>query len=55
MPSRLLSQAARDTLLQDLQDGGRSPNGGFADQQMNVVGHDDVTGEREPVAIAHFA
>jgi hypothetical protein len=55
LPSRLASQAARHALFQDLQDGGRSPHAGFADEQMNVVGHDNVAHQGKPVAIAHFS
>ena len=28
--------------------------GGFADEQVNVVGHEDVAREREALAVAHF-
>jgi hypothetical protein len=55
VPSRLASQAVRHALLQDLQDGGRSPDGGFAEEQMNVVGHDDVAHQGKLVAIAHLS
>jgi hypothetical protein len=54
-PSRLAAQAARHALLQDLHDCGRGPLGGFAEEQVNVVGHDNVARERESVAVAHFA
>jgi hypothetical protein len=54
-PSRLAAQAALHALLQHLHDIGRSPLGGFADEQVNVVGHDDVARERESVAVAHLA
>ena len=54
-PSGLAPQAARHALLQHLHDGGRSAPGGLADEQVNVVGHDDVTRERESVAVAHLA
>jgi len=54
-PSGLAPQAARHALLQHLHDGGRSAPGGLADEQVNVIGHDDVAHEHESVAVAHLA
>ena len=50
-----MSELPRYALLQDLHYGGRSTCGWFADKQMNVIGHDNVTGQRETVAVAHLA
>jgi hypothetical protein len=53
--SPLAAQAARDVLFQNLNHGGRRSLGWLADEQMNVLGHDDITHQGEAVAIAHFA
>jgi len=44
----LTAEPARHALFQDLHDGGRSVHSRLADEQVNVVGHDDI-------AVAHFA
>jgi len=51
----LAAEPPRHALLQDLHDGGRRTLGLLADEQVNVVGHDDVARERKAVAVAHFA
>lgn len=51
--ARLASEPPRNALFQDWHGGGRISFGRFADEQMNVIGHDDVTGQRETVAVAH--
>ena len=50
--ARLAAELPRHALLQDLHDRGRSSLRRLADEQMNVVGHDYVTRQREPIAIA---
>ena len=45
----------RNSLLQDLHDGGWSTLGGFADEQVNVIGHDNVASQGEPIPVAHLA
>jgi len=49
------AQSPRHALFQDLHDAGRSALGRLADEQVNVVGHDDVTDDRQLVAVAHLA
>ena len=44
--------AAGETLLDDLHHRGRRAAFGFADQQMNVLGHDDISNDHELVALA---
>jgi hypothetical protein len=51
----LAAEPARHPLFQDLHDSGRSAFGWLADEQVDVVGHDDVANKCEPVAVAHFA
>ena len=51
----LAAEPPRYELLQDLHDGGGSALGWLADEQVNVIGHDDVTSQRETVAVAHLA
>jgi len=51
----LAAEPPRHALLQDLHDGGSSALARLANEQVNVVRHDDVTHEREPVTVAHFA
>ena len=51
----LAAQAARHALLQRLHDGRRRTFGRLADQQVNVIGHDNVARERKSVAVAHLA
>jgi hypothetical protein len=58
LPVRLAffaAQAARDALLQNLNHGGRRAFGGLADEQVNVIGHNDIAHQRETVAIARLA
>ena len=45
--------APGETLLDDLHHDGRRAAFWFADQQMNVFGHDDVSHDHELVALAH--
>ena len=47
-----MQHAARETLLDHLHDGGRRATFGLADQQMNVIGHDDISDDHEMVALA---
>jgi hypothetical protein len=47
-------QPARDALLQYLYDDGRISFGRFAQQQMDVLGHDDVTNHCELVVSSDF-
>ena len=54
-PARLAAESARDALLQDLHHDRKSALDRLADEQMNVIGQDDVAGECKSVAIAHFA
>ena len=49
------AQAARDALFQNLNDGRRRSFDRFADEQMDVLRHDDVAHQGEAVAIAHLA
>ena len=49
------AHAARQTLLEDLQDLGRRRERRFADQQMDVIGHEDVPDQSESIARAHLA
>jgi hypothetical protein len=51
----LAAKLSRYALLQDLHDGGRSAGGRLTDEQVNVIGHDNVTRESEAVAVAHLA
>ena len=51
----LAADSPRHALLQDLHDGWRSALCWLADEQVNVVGHDDVARDREPVAVAHLS
>jgi len=44
----------RDALLQHFQDNGGCALGGFADEQMNVVGHDHISDQQEFVAFTNF-
>jgi hypothetical protein len=53
--SSLCSQGSRDALFQRLHYAGRISDGGLADQQMDVVGHDDVAEKGEVVAVAHLS
>ena len=53
--ARLAAKPPRYALLQDLHDRGGSAYGRFADEQVNVVGHDDVACEGKVVAVAHLA
>ena len=41
----LAAQTARDALLQNLNHGGRRTFGRLADEQVDVLGHDDVAYE----------
>ena len=51
---RLATELPRHALLQNLHDGGRGACGRFADEQVNVIGHDYVTRKSEAVAVAHL-
>ena len=53
--SPLATQAARDALLQNLNESGRRTFGRLADEQMDVLRHDDITRQGEAVAVAHLA
>ena len=53
--ARLAAESSRDALLQDLQNEGRAALYRFADKQVNVIGHDDVAGQDETVAVPHLA
>jgi len=53
--SPLATQAARDALFQNLNDSGRRSFGRLADEQMDVLRHDDITHQGEAVAVAHLA
>lgn len=53
LPS-FLPQASRDPLFQNLQNGRGRPLGRLTDQQMNVLGHDDVSDEREIKTFSHL-
>jgi len=48
------AQAAREALFEDLNDCRRSNRSRFADEQVDVFGHDDVADQSETVAGAHF-
>ena len=52
--SPLAAQAARDTLFQNLNDRGRGSFSRLADEQVDMLRHDDVTHQGEPVTVAHF-
>src|SRR6267143_3337006 len=45
----------RDALLQHFQDFGWRALGAFADEQMNVVGHDHISDQQEFVAFTNFS
>ena len=51
----LATHTPRQALLQDLHHGRRRSLGRFADEQVNVLWHDDISDQRESVAVAHFA
>jgi len=53
--ARFAPEAARDALFEDLHSSGRRNVWRLADQQADVLGHDDVTSEFEFVRGAHFA
>jgi hypothetical protein len=44
----------REALLDDLQDGGGVAHLGFADQEMEVLGHDHVSQDDEAILLASF-
>lgn len=50
-----VAQAARDSLFQNLDHHGGRSFGRFADEQMNVLRHHDISDKREPVAVPDFA
>jgi hypothetical protein len=52
---RWAAQAARDALLQDLQDGGRRSLGWLANEQVNVLRQNDESNESEAVTVAYLA
>src|SRR5713101_5352211 len=54
-PPALAPQPPRNALFQDLQDGRRRSFGWLADQQMNVLGHDHVSDQREVKTAPHLA
>ena len=58
LPCRRATSASpeipRDALLQHFQDNGGCALGGFADEQMNVVGHDHISDQQEFVAFTNF-
>jgi hypothetical protein len=54
-PPFFVEQAARDALFQNLEDRRRRPFSRFADEQVDVLGHDDVAHQRETVTVAHVA
>lgn len=51
----LAAELPRDALFQDLQDEGRSALDWLADEQVNVIRHDDVTSQGKTVAVTHFS
>ena len=51
----LAAKPARDTVLQNLHDRGRCALGWLADEQVNVIGHDDIAREGKPEAVAHLS
>src|ERR1700686_1628245 len=44
----------RDALLQHFQDEGWRGLGGFADEEMHVIGHDHISDQRKLVAFTNF-
>jgi hypothetical protein len=50
----LATQAARDALLQNLNHRGRCSSHRLADEQVNVLGHDNISDQRKSVAVAHL-
>jgi hypothetical protein len=44
----------RHLLFQNLQDGGELEIAGFADHQRNMLGHDNISGDNEAVALPHL-
>ena len=48
-------QSARDALLQNLNHSGRHSFDRLADEQRNVIGHNYIAHQREPVAVARLA
>jgi hypothetical protein len=53
--SPLATQAARDPLFQHLNDRGRCSFDRFADEQLDVLRHNDVTHQGEAVTVTHLA
>jgi hypothetical protein len=53
--SGFAAQPARNALLQGLRDGRVPSVGRFAEEHVNVLGHDDISGQGESVAVAHSA
>ena len=53
--SLLAAQAARDSLLQNLNHSRRRSLGRLSDQQMNVIRHDHVTHQRKTIAVPDLA
>jgi hypothetical protein len=51
----LAAQASRDALLQHLNHSGRRPIGRLADQQVDVLRHDDIAHEGESIVVAGLA
>jgi hypothetical protein len=45
---------SRHLLFQNLQDGGGWEIASFADQQRNMLGHDNISGDNESVALPHL-
>src|SRR6266404_4895208 len=58
LPCRRATSASpeipRDALLQHFQDDAGCALGGFADEQMNVVGHDHISDQQEIIALTNF-
>ena len=53
--ARLAPQAARHSLFQDLHNARRIALGRLTDEQVDVIGHHDVTHKRESVAVTHLS
>ena len=53
--ARIAAEPPRHTLLQHLHDGRGRTFRRLADEQVDVVGHDDVAHQCKAVAVAHFA
>jgi hypothetical protein len=53
--SLFVAQAPRDALFQNLNHGGRCCFTRFADEQMDVLRHDDITYQGEAVTVSHLA